>query len=207
MLNRAHEHFSALRVILEARIPNPAVITVGSATAGDGTEFVAFGIADSLAAAGYRTLFLRNASESAASNAGLRLAEDLHTPRMLGSNGLFTMDAIDERISSSTSREAIGSTLKRLRAEYGYVIVDAGILSQREISGVLAGLSDGTLLALRKGRSRTIADKALAVMIDSLNVLGVVSTSRSSLDAFAKLDMIPQALKPRIVGIGNVVAG
>jgi hypothetical protein len=201
--------FNELRVLIEREVASPAVIVVTSATATDGASFAAFGIADSLAASAHRTLLVRAlADEGSSPVTSIRKAgDDRRAPRAIGENGLLTIDAIEEGITSTSGRDSVNETLRGLREHFAYVVVDAGALPKRPIVSLLASFSEATIVALRTGRSRCADDALVARAIESktFTVLGVVATAKPAIEAFDRMDLEPPA-KLRLRNVGSVAA-
>jgi Mrp family chromosome partitioning ATPase len=191
------QEFGQLRARLEATFPDPAIIVVTSAARGDGKTAVAFGLAQALAAAEHRVLFVD-------ANVKAPLLPRVHRMPNLGGqvdisntaryatqvagerfNGL---SFADERFESGMSLEKIKALAIDMRSQFDFVVVDTAQALKSDLTVLFSTVADGTLLTLRLGRLPSAADgatiKALAGV--GANVLGVLTVTQSMVRSFAK---------------------
>ncbi len=174
------ESFRILRVTVESRRPEAAVIAVGSAQPNDGTTFLACGLARAYAEAGRSTLLVGATSTAtiadelsmrmpqaySAQNASvLRVAREpnLNIAHLPAANGY------------SAARTQSVAFLRELRSEYDVIVVDVESIPASGHALELARAADSVLVAVRMGRKPTKADRQLAAELGDA-IVGVVPT-------------------------------
>lgn len=172
--------FELVRATLEARLEPPATLLISSALPGDGKTAVAAGLARVLAAAGYRTAAIdandrRPAlAERLGSDDAPPAALDLGAARIIAPN-LELISIAQPRLLASTRHDLI-AFVARVRERYHFAVIDGSELPGGSIA--LAREVDGVVLAVRAGRSSTVADREAVVLLEQFNApfLGVVAT-------------------------------
>jgi Mrp family chromosome partitioning ATPase len=158
-MDNLDESFRILRVTLETRFTEPAVIVVTSALKSDGAAFVASGLARAFAESGAPTLFVGAADGNGAHHvAGARPA--LQCPNL---------DVVP--LASAAS-------LTELRSRYRAIVVDAKPVPADANACEFARRADGVLLAVKLGRRPEAADREVMRLLNSFgcDVVGVVPT-------------------------------
>jgi Mrp family chromosome partitioning ATPase len=174
------ESFRILRLTVAGRFAGPAAFAVTSARRGDGTSYVAMGLARAFAETGEATLLVR------ASSAG-------DVP--IVTNGSGTMTALGRAVavpgaahleivsiapprSGGPSHLDIAAALDDVRTRYRAVVVDAAPLPESSQAFAFVRAVDGVVLAVRLGRAVVDADRDLKRLLaeSGAHMLGVVPT-------------------------------
>lgn len=171
------EAFRILRVNIEAKAPPPSVIAVTSALHGDGTTYVACGLARAFAEAGYSTLIVD------ANGDGLGVEEELGTRDLwtpLG--GGRTRDSGVPRLSVKSLPTGtpldVNELIVGIRSAHEVTIFDTPPITGSSVAIEIARAVDNVLIAVRLGRRLQSADHDLRKLIADFEtrVLGVVPT-------------------------------
>lgn len=121
--------FDLLRARLEADVERPAVIAITSSTAEDGNAAVAWGLACSLAATGYPTVFIDTTLSAPAITEPVQrlrfdqLATQLSASQETASFAVLTLG--DPALQRRTSQRNIVSAFQILRSKFDYVVITA----------------------------------------------------------------------------------
>lgn len=163
------EHASqveALRARVEARVTKHSVIAVTSAARGDGKSVTAALLAESLSKAGYRCVLV-DASAGDAQRESSRSAP-------AGSSG-FVEVPLASGEGAALSRDIVHATLRQLRLEFDFVIVDADPISNNGITLLICTVADGVIITVRAERPKRAVDHQLAKLLGvaDATVLGV----------------------------------
>ncbi len=165
MLNANDSPLQSLRVVLDARLPNSAMMVVSSACAGDRQAELAYGLARAFAAAGRAT-------------AALNLCDDSY-----GSEPGDVSDDVELRAFGGTCVKAPGTTrelnslVANVRAEHEIFIVACPPIPADSTSLELCRLASGVLLAVQLGRKATPQDEETVTQLRrvSATLLGVIA--------------------------------
>ena len=175
------ENFRILRVTVESRRPQAAVIAVGSALKDDGTTFVACGLARAFAEAGRSTLLVGATSvEKIADELSMRIPPSFSLPnaavlsveREPNLNVAYLPINGGRRSQNSRTVEM----LRELRSEYDVVVVDVESIPNSGQAFELAREADSLLVAVRMGRKPSKADRSLAAEFGDA-IVGIVPTN------------------------------
>jgi hypothetical protein len=147
--------------IVEARVPNRAVIVVASATEFDDTETIARGFCQASQEAGKRTGYL-------ALRSGRFMAHTSNEPGEL---------VLPVRESA---RQSLDAALPGWRSAYDIIVVDVPELTTSTLGAHIASIADGVVVALYPDRRVKPADSELKMLLSQLgtSIIGVVRTSR-----------------------------
>jgi Mrp family chromosome partitioning ATPase len=166
------ESFRFLCVRVQHGAVLPSFVAVGSAVRGDGTTYVACGLAQAFAEAGHETLLLdANPRDS-------NVARELHIPSVAKSTkperirknlSVASLFGNDERLFED---EELQSTVARVRAQYAMTIVDVSAIPGSGAALQIARAADGLLIAVRLGRRRDPADQEMKLLIQAGGLLG-----------------------------------
>lgn len=174
--------FDLLRVRLEAEIARPAVIALTSSTSEDGSEVAAQGLANSLAGAGYSTLYIetslagRSQSKPAAELELGELARLQAVPNPAsGVAAVLTLS--DATLQRKTSQRGLQTALETLRSKFDYVVINAGYGASASFATSIVSAADAVLVAVKKGRREGADDTRLSSVLELIGArfLGVVS--------------------------------
>ena len=165
-MRQLEESFRILRLRVEDQAPIPSVVVVTSAQRGDGTTYVAGGLARAFAEFRHRTLLI---DAHGAESGAVDHFRGEHVAR-LSVAAMFTNDPNDNVVK----------TLADLRAQYDVVIVDAPPVPGSSLALSLARAADGVLIAVRIGRRKSGADTEMMHLLAERRILGVVPTGRLS---------------------------
>jgi len=179
------QNIEMLRVRIERTQALPLVLAVSAALSHDGKTLVAAELAQSMAAAGYRTLLvladgvgkradLLSRSTSAAKVGENGLTRYVVTDHSSGFDRLILRNT-DPRLD--VSRDDVKRLHDACRAAYGVTIIETATAVANPLSMLAASLSDGVLLAIREGRRVKAADRWMAELMtrEALPFLGVVA--------------------------------
>lgn len=192
------EAFRRLRTnvrFLDLEAP-PKVISIASPNWGEGKTTIAIGLARSIAASDLRVLLV---------DANLRKPALAHRLALRPAPGLtdvlrgeVSLDAAIQNVDSpgfavmtagqvpSNPSELLGSVamtevLASLRDKFDYVLLDSAAFLPVADSAVLTAVTDGAILVVRSGqtRSKSIVESRTAIEAADVNVLGVVFNAES----------------------------
>jgi Mrp family chromosome partitioning ATPase len=179
--NALNDSFDSLRLRVEAGRSLPLAICITSATAADGAGHVAYGLASAFASSGARTLAVLESE--------LPQALDRPAPYVDGLASVVRgavvsqpsgVDTVCMRSGGIPERQADArAAMLSLRGTYQVIVLEAGEAATRSAMLQRAKLADIAILAVRLGRPRQAADRALAERLEALGVavLGVVSSA------------------------------
>jgi Mrp family chromosome partitioning ATPase len=171
-------HFQTLRVRIEGEVKTHSIIMVTSANTDDGARLTAFGLAETLAAAGHQTALV---------DATANPAEAIDGRFKMNGRRDFPIYALP-RGDGKTSRirETLETFGRQVRAEFDYTIVDAPPFGRQSVTRSLAAAVDAVLIALRLGRQPCKADDLLvhALGVAGAHVIGVVGAAPESIGHF-----------------------
>jgi Mrp family chromosome partitioning ATPase len=187
--------FGQLRARLEATFSDPALIVVTSAEREDGKTASAFGLAQALAEADLRVLFID-------ANAAAPVLPRFHIPALgvqpdyskisryakpVAGQRFLGISFADERLDVGMSMDKVKSVAFDLRSHFDFVVVDTSPLLQSDLAVLFAAIADGTFLAVRLGRLPSPADKETMKTLSRVgaNVLGALTVSQSMIKDFA----------------------
>jgi hypothetical protein len=156
--------FRSLRVMLDARLPAPAVIVASSALDGDGQDELAYGVARAFAEAGERTALI-----------SLYGTDGNRPQRQVGRR-----PAQLRRITFSihgNRRNELNGLIAAARKDHDIVIVSSPPIVANSASLDLCRLADGVLLAVRLGRKITADDEHTTAQLKLVDakLLGVIA--------------------------------
>jgi succinoglycan biosynthesis transport protein ExoP len=168
------ENFRFLRVRVQHEVALPAFVVVGAALRGDGTTYVACGLARAFAEAGHHTLLL----DANPRNSGI--ADELGMVRI---SGAAKPDLIDRNLSVAAlydredeervvADDELDEVVARVRARYAVTIVDAPAIPGSGGALQLARVADGLLVAVRLGRRPRAEDHEMKMLLGADGLLG-----------------------------------
>jgi polysaccharide biosynthesis transport protein len=160
-----NEGFRILRVRVADQVPMPAIVVVTSALSNDGATYVACGLARACAEFEHRTLLVDAHGNEAGA---IDFLNGTETP-LLSVRGLFRESA----------NENVAEALRKLRADYDVIVVDAPPVPNSSLALSLAGAADGVIFAVRLGRKQTPADEEMVRVLADRRILGVVPNRAS----------------------------
>jgi polysaccharide biosynthesis transport protein len=179
-MDSLQENFRILRIRVEAQTALPAIVVVSASTSGDGTTYVAAGLARAFAEAGHKTLLLEanTARPGVADELEIRpipptcTAAGLH-PRLAEVPGLW-VTALRGGPADGTMRELTA----RMRNEFAVTVIDAAAIPTSSTALQLSHAADALLVAVRTGRRACAADQELLRLIGDgdVRLLGIVPT-------------------------------
>jgi Mrp family chromosome partitioning ATPase len=190
------KQFTQLRARIEATFSDPVIIVVTSAARGDGKTSTAFGLAESLANAEHRVLFV-DANVEAPTLARIHRVPSMGSSIDFSKVGRFAtlvagqrfagVSFADDRIECGISLDKVKAAAFDMRAHFDYVVVDTSPLLQSDLAVFFATIADGTLMTLRLGRLPQAADAASIKTLSRVgaNVLGVLTVAPSMIKEFA----------------------
>ena len=210
------DQLNALRSHLESGLAQSTVVLVTSAEKNDGKSLVAFGLAESFANAGYRSIVL-DANPSRAQlkhgNAvGNVAAEKIDVRGCTVQNaqqGYSQLVLVDQKDANLISFPQVKAVVEQCRRDYDYVIVDGGEFIGSSLPGLLARCADGVLVSLRDGRRPTTRDEQLVRIIEEggAPVLGVVLVPKSAMKAFTARAVVNASPNGQVGHLGVMTPG
>ncbi len=202
-MDSLEENFRILRIRVESQAAPPAIVVVSAAMSGDGTTYVAAGLARAFAETGHRTLLLEaNAGRpGVAESLGMRpipstcTAVGLHA-RHAGVSDLWVA-ALREGPADGTMHDLTA----RMRKEFAVTVIDAAAIPASSTALQLAHASDALLVAVRTGRRACSADQELLRLIGDgdVRLLGIVPTKargRRVLQPASTPQLVPEVEPP-----------
>jgi hypothetical protein len=189
------QEFGQLRARLEATFSDPVLIVITSAARGDGKTATAFGLAESLANADLRVLFVD-------ANADAPTLPRLHMPALnpqpdfakisryakpVAGQRFMGISFADERLDMGVSMEKLKAGAFDMRSHFDFVIIDTSPVLRSDLAVLFAAISDGTLLTLRLGRLPSRSDQETMKTLSRVgaNVLGLLTVSQDLIKDFA----------------------
>src|SRR5260370_24179559 len=160
------EKFRIVRIRVESQTALPAIVAVSAAMSGDGTTYVAAGLARAFAEAGHRTLLLE------ANSARPGVAESLEIrpiPPTCTVAGLHARPEVPGLWVSALRGGPADRTMRdlttRMRNELAVTLIDAAAIPTSSTALQLSHVADALLVALRTGRRPFAADQDLLLLI------------------------------------------
>jgi receptor protein-tyrosine kinase len=190
------QQFGQLRARIEATFSEPALIVVTSAARGDGKTATAFGLAESLAQAEHRVLFVDANYESPTLPRIHRIANLAARPDLskmsrfshpVAGHRFEGLSLADERLETGMSMDKVKAAAFDLRAHFDFVIVDTCALLRSDLAVLFSTIADGTLLTLRLGRLPSSADETVMKTLRRVGAttLGVLTIRPNTIRTFA----------------------
>jgi Mrp family chromosome partitioning ATPase len=158
------EDIRQLRGRLEQTLKTPAIVTVTSALRGDGKSLTAFGLASSFAEAGYTVAIVdvNYLTPTLRVIGGVKREFELRElARRNFERGYDEVALGYSQLPSLLPKRLVAKLAQQLRESYDYVFVDTGPGLTSNVALLFAGEADGTLVAVRAGRSATDTDAKL----------------------------------------------
>ena len=164
-MNSPEENFRFLRVQVQHAVALPALLVVGAALRGDGTTYVACGLACAFAEAGHKTLLLdaNPRNSGIADELGITPVTDSSKPGCIGRN--LAVASLYEREEQIVADDQLADILAGVRSRYGVTIVDAPVIPGSGAALQLARVADGVLVAVRLGRHPCAADHEMKLLL------------------------------------------
>ena len=210
------DRINALRSHLESGLAQSTVVLVTSAEKNDGKSLVAFGLAESFANAGYRSIVLDanpwRAQLKHGKAVGNVAADHIdvrgHTVQNVH-QGYSELILADQKDANLLSFPQVKAVVEQCRRDYDYVIVDCGEFGGSSLPGLLARCADRVLVSLREGRRPTARDEQLVRIIEEggAPVLGVVVVPKSAMKAFTARTVVDTSLNGQVGHLGVMTPG
>jgi receptor protein-tyrosine kinase len=188
------EQFGQLRARIEAMFPEPAIIVVTSATAGDGKSATSLGLAKALADADGRVLYVDGNAVAPTLDRSFivpswyaDVQELSQLVRAVPGQRFSALSFADRAIEKAMSLDKVKAIAATMRAQYDFIIVDTGPLVQSDMAVLFASIADGTLVTLRLGRFPASADKELVEALSRVRaeMIGAVTVAPRFMKHFA----------------------
>ena len=195
--------FDLLRARLEAEIERPAVIAITSSIAEDGNEVAAWGLACSLAATGYPTIFMDTSlSAPTMTEPAQRLRLDEIANQLDPSQGSASFAVLtlgDPTLQKRTSQRSIVSSFQVLRTKFDYVIINAGFALSSSFATAVVTAADSVLVAVKIGRRQLGHDLQLSAALEQLGAhfLGVIAMDASVIENAPTMAATPASIPDR----------
>ncbi|MDB5093084.1 MAG: hypothetical protein JWO85_1185 [Candidatus Eremiobacteraeota bacterium] len=202
-MDSLQENFRILRIRVESQTALPAIVVVSASMSGDGTTYVASGLARAFAEAGHRTLLLEanTARPGVADQLDIRpipptcTAAGLHA-RTAEVPGLW-VTALRGGPADGTMRELT----TRMRNEFAVTVIDAAAIPTSSPALQHSHADDALLVAVRTGRRACAADQELLRLIGDgdVRLLGIVPTKARGRRVAAPLStpqLVPEVEAP-----------
>jgi Mrp family chromosome partitioning ATPase len=175
MQQNLEENFRILRARVEDAVTLPARIVVSAALHGDGTTYVACGLARAFAEAGHTTLILDacNAAPQMTYELGIKPLDDIANLNVR--NGEIARLSVG---ALSDLTKAGASALRTLAAKFAVTIIDTPPIAGSGAALQLAQSADALIFAVKRNRKPSPADDELLRTIGShrSKLLGTVMT-------------------------------
>lgn len=209
------DQINALRSHLEPSLAQSTVVLVTSAEKNDGKSLVAFGLAESLADAGYRSIVVdANPSRTQLKHGravGNAAPDQIDVRECIAQNvdqGYSELMLANQSDANLLSYPQIKAVVDQCRRDYEYVIVDCSDFGESSLPGLLAKCADGVLISLRQGRRPTPRDEQLVPSIEeSAPVLGVIVVPKPAMKAFAARSDARASLTEQVGHLGVMTPG
>jgi Mrp family chromosome partitioning ATPase len=208
--NALEEQLQSLRGRIEADLPRPSLIVVTSAAAGDGKSLIAFGLARSMAQAGYKaavvdTNHANPEVEGGPSVTDMRGRDDFDVCRFARRSDHFEdVDVVpltDRRVQTSTSKKLVESIAGQLRFIYDFTIIDTTRLLRGHMGMLFATCSDGVLICVRHGRMLTADDGFTVRQLERTGrKLWVVTATSGAIKQFGRTRVEQQPQREILLG-------
>jgi Mrp family chromosome partitioning ATPase len=165
------EKFRQLRLRVQKDVEVPAFVVVGSAARHDGATYVACGLAQAFAEAGYNTLLLdANARNPGIANELGLVAQSAAKPERIDRN--LSLASLFEQEERTVPDAVLGELVAGVRWRYAVTIADVPPIPGSGPALQLANAADCVLIALRMGRRACEADEELKQLLEPGGVLG-----------------------------------
>jgi Mrp family chromosome partitioning ATPase len=173
----------SLRLRLERELAVPAVIALTSATAEDGKELIARGLAHSFASIGYATLLIDTAPagrtiENPPQGVVLAGIGRLHVVPDVGSGTLAVLSLTDPTLHRATSfhamKMAIGylrgkfESVEILQGKFDYVVISTDTGTANAVATAILTTANAVLVTVARGRRKTAEDRELVTELERL---------------------------------------
>jgi succinoglycan biosynthesis transport protein ExoP len=166
------ESFRFLRVRVQHDVALPALVVVGAALRGDGTTYVACGLARAFAEAGHHTLLLdaNPRNSGIADELGMATISGAATPDLIDRN--LSVAALYDQEERLVADDELDEVVARVRAHYAVTIIDSPAIPGSGGALQLARVADGLLIAVRWGRHPRAEDHEMKMLIEADGLLG-----------------------------------
>jgi Mrp family chromosome partitioning ATPase len=209
------DQFQTLRARLEPGLVPATVLIVTSAEKNDGKSLTAFGLAESFAKAGYRSVVIdANHSRMHANNGravGNVSVDQIDVRACAVQNvgqGYSELVLVNESDANLLSYPQVKAVVDQCRLHYEYVIIDCSEFGTSSLPGLLAKCADGVLVSLRRGRRQTDRDERLVQMIEECGVpvLGIVLVPGPAIKLFAAQSATSAAIGEQAAHPGGLMS-
>jgi tyrosine-protein kinase Etk/Wzc len=195
--NALEEQLQSLRGRIEADLPRPSLVVVTSAAAGDGKSLIAFGLARSMAQAGYKAVVVDTNHANPEVHGGPKVADmrgrdDFDVLRFARRSDRFEeIDIIpltDRRMQTATSKKLVETISGQLRFLYDFTVIDTTRLLRGHMGMLFTTFADGVLICVRHGRMLGADDGFTVRQLERTGrKLWVVTATSSAIKQFGKL--------------------
>lgn len=166
------ESFRLLRVRVQHGTVFPALIVVGSALRGDGTTYVACGLARAFAEAGHETLLLDANPRNSSIADELDMTFGANSPKPERVSEHFSVASLFDHDERLLEDEELGRVVSHVRSNYAVTIVDAPVIPGSGAAVQIARIADGLLVAVRMGRRPVAADYDMKLLMQPGGLIG-----------------------------------
>lgn len=178
--------FDLLRSRIEFEVVRPAVVAITSSTSEDGKEVAARGLASSLAATGYRTLFIDTSLSNRSMSKPLPLGhaiDEMLRQAVVPAEYLAAISLSDPNLQRSTSRRELQAELEILRSRFDYVLVSTECGGTTSFATSIINSADAVLVSVKRSRKETREDRRLSAALGSIGsrFLGLIAFEPSAL--------------------------
>jgi succinoglycan biosynthesis transport protein ExoP len=174
------ENFRILRIRVESQTALPAIVVVSAAMSGDGTTYVASGLARAFAEAGHRTLLLEanTARPGVAECLEIRPIPPTCTAAALHPRQADIPDLWVSALRGGPADGTMRDLTARMRNEFAVTVIDAAAIPASSTALQFSHAADALLVAVRSGRRACAADQELLRLIGDgdVRLLGIVPT-------------------------------
>ncbi len=191
---REAQQFGQLRARIEATFSEPTMIVITSGSRGDGKSATAFGLAQSLAEADHRVLFIDANVEAPLLSfvRGQLMPSSFKTAQLstyvIGIPGqrFKGISFADERFEAGLSMERVKAAVAHFRSSFDYIIVDTAPLVRSNLAVLFSTIADGTMLTVRLGRLGTAADDETMKTLSRVDasVIGALTVTSTLINSF-----------------------
>ena len=171
-MHSIEENFRFLRVRVQHEVALPALVVVGAALRGDGTTYVACGLARAFAEAGHQTLLLdaNPRNSGIADELGMTTISNAAKPDLIDRN--LSVASLFEREERVVADDELAEVVAGVRSHYAVTIVDAPVIPGSGAALQLGRAADGVLVAVRLGRRPCAADHEMKLLLQPGGLLG-----------------------------------
>jgi Mrp family chromosome partitioning ATPase len=166
------ERFRLLRVRVQHGTAMPSLVVVGSAQRGDGTTYVACGLARAFAEAGHETLLLdaNPRNSGIADELDMTFGSNSAKPERVGQHfSVASLFDSDERLLED---HELTRVVDHVRQNYAITIIDAPVIPGSGAALQIARIADGLLVAVRMGRRPGAADHDMKALMQPGGLIG-----------------------------------